>query len=277
MKVLIIGSGGNLGQELMRVYSDLQPIGWSRTDLDITDEQAVWAKINELRPNLIYNAAAYNDIDAAEGDRVTADLVNGYAVGYIAKAAKSAGATLIHFSSGMVFDGEDNVGYTEDDIPAPINAFGRSKLLGEMEAQENTDNFYIIRTSNLFGNSYNKKKKHFVDSVIEQSASGQTINAIDDELSNPTYTLDLAQATRALVEDAKDFGVYHIINTGSTNHFELAKNVLASKNIKAVLAPVKGITTSRIARRPQYEILKNTKFLELRPWTEALREYLSQK
>lgn len=277
MKVLIIGSGGNLGQELMQVYADANPVGWTRADLDITDEQAVWDKLNELKPNLVYNCAAYNDIDRAEGDRVNADLVNGYAAGYIAKACKAVNATLIQYSTGMVFDGESNTGYLEDDMPSPINAFGRSKFLGEMEVQENSDNFYIIRTSTLFGKSYNSKKKTFIDSVIEQGVLSKTINAVDDELSNPTYTLDLAQASRALVETVKDFGVYHIINTGSTNHFELAKNILAARKIQAALAPVKGITTSRIARRPKYEILNNTRFIELRPWSEALEAYLNSK
>lgn len=274
MKVLILGSAGNLGQELLGVYSDIQPIGWSRQELDVTDEQKVWDKINELKPDLVYNCAAYNDIDAAEGDRVNADLVNGYAVGYIAKACAAIGATLVHYSSGMVFDGENSSGYTEDDIPNPINAFGRSKFLGEMEAQENSDKFYIIRTSSLFGKPFNANKTSFVDSIIQKSKTATTINVINDEMGSPTYTLDLAQATRALVEETKDFGVYHITNTGSTNHFEWAKEILGIKKLPAVLAPVNGITTPRIARRPKYEVLNNTRFLELRPWSEALREYL---
>jgi dTDP-4-dehydrorhamnose reductase len=151
MKVLILGSNGNLGSQLMEVYADLNPTGWDRNELDVTDEQLVWDKITEFQPDLVYNCVAFNAVDKAEEDRVAADNVNGYAPGYIARACKSAGATLIQYSTGMVFDGRNPEGYGEDDPAAPVNAYGRSKLLGEMEAQENLENTYIIRTSWLFG------------------------------------------------------------------------------------------------------------------------------
>lgn len=162
MKILILGAKGNLGNELMGVYADLNPTGWDLEDLDVTDEQAVYDKIIEFAPDVVYNCTAYNAVDKAEEDRITAEQVNGYAVGYIAKACKSAGAILVHYSSGQVFDGNNPEGYSEDAIPNPVNAYGRSKFQGEMEAQENWDKVYIIRTCWLFGKSgpgmANKKK-----------------------------------------------------------------------------------------------------------------------
>lgn len=261
----------------MEVYSDLNPTGWKRNDLDITDEQTVWDKITEFKPDLVYNCAAYNAVDKAEEDRINADTVNGYAVGYIAKACKAAGATLVHYSTGMVFDGRSPEGYGEDDPATPINAYGRSKLLGEMEAQENSDQVFIIRTSWLFGKPGSGKtsKKSFVDLMIEKMAEGEEIKVVDDEIGKPTYALDLAQASRALVEDAKPFDVYHITNDGAVSRLDWAREIFAVKGLKADPQPIKGYVLSRMARRPQHEVLNNTKFLEMRPWTEALREFLS--
>ncbi|HYC79473.1 MAG TPA: dTDP-4-dehydrorhamnose reductase [Candidatus Binatia bacterium] len=276
MKVLILGKNGNLGNELMGVYSDLSPTGWDREEIDVTDEQVVWDMISELKPDLVYNCTAYNAVDQAEQDRITADSVNGYAVGNIAKVCKSIGATLVHFSSGMVFDGNNPEGYNEDDLPNPVNAYGRSKLLGEMEGQENADNIYIIRTSWLFGKlgPGAANKKSFSDLMIEKAKNKEQLQVVDDEIGKPTYTLDLAQAARAIVEETKPFGIYHITNSGSCSRYDWAKEIFKIKNMEVEIEPVKGITLARLAKRPHYEVINNTKFLELRPWTEALTEFL---
>lgn len=277
MKVLILGHKGNLGNELMQVYSDLNPTGWDREDLDVTDEQAVWDKITEFKPDLVYNCVAFNAVDKAEEDRITADNVNGYAPGYIAKACKSIGSTLVHYSSGMVFDGHNPAGYQEEDPATPINAYGRSKLLGEMEAQENMENIYVIRTCWLFGKSGpgQTNKKSFIDLMLEKAAAGEPISVVDDEIGKPTYTLDLAQASRAIVEETRPFGIYHITNDGAVSRLDWAREIFSLKNIDVELKPIKGYGLQRMARRPQYEVLVNTKFLELRPWTEALKDFVS--
>jgi dTDP-4-dehydrorhamnose reductase len=276
MKVLILGKDGNLGNELMGVYSDLNPTGWDKGDLDLTDEQATWDKISELKPNLVYNCAAYNAVDNAEQDRITADSINGYAVGNIAKVCKAIGATLVHFSSGMVFEGNKADGYNEDDAPSPVNAYGRSKLLGEMEAQENMDDLYIIRTSWLFGKlgPGAANKKSFIDIMIEKANNKEQLKVVDDEVGRPTYTLDLAQAARAIVEETKPFGVYHITNSGAISRYDWAKEIFKIKDLNVEVEPIKGFAMARIAKRPHYEVLNNTKFLELRPWSEALKEFM---
>jgi dTDP-4-dehydrorhamnose reductase len=277
MKILILGSQGTLGSRLMEVYQDLQPTGWTRADLDITDEQLVWDKITELKPNYVFNCAAFNDVDLAEEERAVADNVNGYAPGYIAKACKAAGATLIHYSTGMVFPGDNPEGYGEDDPPGPVNAFGRSKMQGEMEAQENCDDLYIIRTSWLYGKPGTGKtsKKPFVNQMIDKAKAGESLTITDDEIGRPTYSLDLAQASRALIETEKEPGVYHIVNSGNASRLDWAREIFSALKLSPEIKPIKGSAYARMARRPKFEVLNNTKFLELRPWIEALREYLS--
>jgi dTDP-4-dehydrorhamnose reductase len=280
MTVLILGCKGNLGHQLMGVYEDLQSaglVGWGREDLDITDEQAVWDRINELKPDLVYNCAAFNDVDKAEEDRAFVDIVNGYAPGYVAKACKAVGAKLVHYSTGMVFSGDSSEGNTEDDPPNPVNAYGRSKLQGEMEAQENCDDLYIIRTSWLYGphGPGHTNKKSFIQRMIENAESGKELVAVEDEIGQPTYTLDLAQASRALVEEEKEFGVYHLTNSGNASRLDWAREAFKIKGMSAEIKPIKRGAFARMARRPHYEVLNNTKFLELRPWTEALTSFLS--
>jgi dTDP-4-dehydrorhamnose reductase len=277
MKILIIGAKGNLGSELMRVYSDMSPIGWGHEDLDVTDEQKVWDMITELRPNVVFNCAAYNAVDKAEEDRITAGSLNGDAPGYIAKACKEVDATIFHYSSGMVFSGDNKDGYAEDDPTDPVNAYGRSKLMGEISVQENSEKFYIVRTCWLFGKlgQGQSSKKSFSDLMVEKAEKGEQIKVVDDEFGNPTYTKDLAQASRALIETAKPFGIYHLANAGVVSRLDWANEIFKIKKMNVRVEPIKGMALPRQAKRPKYEVLKNTKFIELRPWTEALEEYMN--
>lgn len=277
MKVLILGAKGSLGQAFGDVYHDAEVFSWDREELDITDEDTVGKKIAELKPDLIINCAAYNAVDKAEEERGMADSINGYAVGFIAKAAGQIGAVMIHFSSAYVFDGNKSEGYNEDDAVNPQSAYAKSKLLGEIELQKNADKFYLIRTTWLYGRPSVTGKPSFVELMLRLAKEDKSIDAIEDEFGNPTYVVDLAQASRALVEQKKPFGIYHLVNSGSTSWFEWANEVFNTKNIKARLAAINRDDYPRKAPRPKFGILNNTKFIELRPWTEALKDYLISK
>ncbi len=274
MKVLILGAKGSLGQTFADVYRDHEVSAWDRAELDITDEDVVMQKISQLKPELIINCAAYNSVDKAEEERALADQINGYAVGFIAKAASTLGATLVQYSTGQVFDGSKQEGYNEDDEPKPANAYGKSKLLGEMELSENAENYYLIRTCWLYGRPA-AGKKSFTDMMLEMGQKEDSVDAVQDEFGSPTYVKDLAEATRALIEQRKPFGIYHLTNSGTASRYDWAKEIFTIKGIKSKLRPVESTFFERKAKRPKFEVLNNTKFIELRPWTEALKEYLS--
>ncbi|MBI2355839.1 MAG: dTDP-4-dehydrorhamnose reductase [Candidatus Doudnabacteria bacterium] len=273
MKALILGSKGSLGQEFLELYGN-SALGWDREQVDITDEAGITAKIAEAKPEMVINCAAYNDVDGAEENRSAAENINGYAVGFVAKACNGLGIPLVHFSTNYVFDGGKQEGYNEDDIPNPRSAYGKSKLLGEIELQKNTDKFYLIRTAWLYGKP--GMKKSFVEVMLTLGQKGQPIEAIEDEFASPTYTKDLAEAVAALVKIDKPFGIYHLTNAGFTSWYDWAKEIFAIKNIEVNVSAVEAqkFAGKRKAARPKYGILNNTKFIELRPWAEALKEYL---
>ncbi|HEV8601715.1 MAG TPA: dTDP-4-dehydrorhamnose reductase [Patescibacteria group bacterium] len=276
MIILILGSDGTLGQELAKVYEGDQLYAWDRSDLDITNETQVAEKISQLKPDLVFNCAAYNDVDKAEEERQLAESVNGSAVGFLARSCASVGAILVHFSSNYVFEGARAEGYNEDDLPSPISTYGKSKLMGEIELQKNSEKFYLIRTAWLYGRSNTASgKKSFVEKMLELSDQEESIDAIEDEFGNPTLARDLAQATAALVAEKKPFGIYHLTNAGIASWFDWAKEIFTINDIKAKLAAVPASKFARRAQRPKYGTLNNTKYIELRPWTEALKEYLS--
>lgn len=275
MKVLILGAKGALGLTFLDVYNDEEVTGWDRDELDVTDEENVMKKIGDLKPNLIINCAAYNAVDNAEQDRATAELINGTAVGNIAKAASAVGATVVHFGSNYVFDGSNPEGYNEDDQPNPKSVYAKSKYMGEIELAENTEQYYLIRTAWLYGRTSETGKPSFVDTMLKLAAADKVITGITDEFANPTFVLDLARATRALVEEKKPFGIYHLTNSGTASWYDLAEEIFKIKNLKVNLMQGKRNEFNRPAERPQYGVLINTKFIELRPWTEALREYLA--
>ena len=302
MRILVVGSQGMLGQEFVRQLHKRgqdEVIGCGRADLDITNEQEVMEKILDLKPGLIFNCAAYNNVDKAEDEPEVANVINGEAVGYLAKAAASCGAVFVHFSTDYVFDGENKEGYTEEDIPDPISKYGESKALGEQRllATSQTHNFtnwYLIRTSKLFGlpGIGSTSKKSFPEMMLGFARAKGRIEAIDAEIGSPTYVKDLVQRAIELV--ARDFmsrssgtqgaalrepypsGIYHITNSGSCGWYEYAKIAVESVGVSAEVIPVGPDRFPRKAKRPAYSILLNTKLLALRPWQEALREFLTR-
>ena len=282
MKTIIIGARGMLGQELKKIFQDWNPICWDQAEIDIIDKKNVNEKIFEIKPKLVINAAAYTNVDGAETNRDLAMKVNGYGVGNLAEACKKVNAILIHYSTDYVFDGKNLEGYKEDDQPKnPINVYGESKLLGEKMLRENTDRFYLIRLSWLFG----KFGKNFVETMLQLAEKNEIIKVVNDQRGKPTFALDLAKKTRSLVEEKFPFGIYHITNEGACSWHEFAKEIFkivqtqkakprdfACENIKVIPVSSKEFPTA--AKRPAWSILINTKLPLSRPWQKALEEYL---
>lgn len=307
-KVLIIGSKGMLGQELVGVFEadkNYSVTGWDKEDIDITDFSGSEEKIFQLKPQIIINAAAYNAVDKAEeseGDFKLAKAINGEAPGNLAKIAKSIGAKFVHYSSDYVFDGRSPRnsagcsgfcascpmgghkkelkfdGYKEDDLPNPISRYGFSKLLGEESVKKYGKNYYIIRLSRLFGKPAisSGAKKSFFDVMLEAGKKNKEVKVVKDEMSNFTYASDLAEATKKLVESKKPSGIYHITNSGAVSWYAAVKELYKMAGLKTKIIPVTADEFPRPARRAKNSTLINTKLKPLRNYKEALKEHLSQ-
>jgi len=278
-KILIIGAGGMLGHDLAEVFAEHHPTLWDFEDIDITDENQVIVKLGELKPNLVINAAAYTNVDGAEGDSEKAFLVNAEAVGYLAKTCKKLDALLVHFSTEYVFDGKDQAGYQEDSKTNPLNVYGQSKAKGEELLMQNCDNHYLVRTSWLYGRSPQKGKPrglNFVQTMLELAKQGKELNVVNDQFGRPTYTLDLAKAVKGLVDNQAEYGIYHLVNEGDCSWYDFAKEIFATAQLEAKLHPIGSSEYPMPTPRPQYAVLHNTKADKLRNWQEALKEYIAE-
>lgn len=289
MRVLIIGAKGMLGQELVRVFHDADVLAWDRAQIDITNQERVRERVRAVAPALIINAAAYNAVDKAETESELANRVNGDAVGFLAEAAATVGATFVHYSTDFVFDGRKHEGYAEDDEPNPLSTYGRSKLAGERAlfdvaakcstpGVEHPLRWYLIRTTRLFGpaGSSPEAKRSFVDTMVSLSATKDRLELIDEEVSSPTYAPDLAVATREIIEHVFPSGTYHRTNAGSCTWYGFAKEIFQITGWRGTVVPVPASAFPRPATRPAYSVLQTTKLPPLRPWQEALGEYLRE-
>ncbi len=282
MRYLILGKNGMLGRDLQEVFHDRDFVALGREDLDITNSEAVRAAILNAQPDVVINAVAYKDVNKAESEEELANMINGRAVGALAKICRDFGVVLVHFSTDYVFDGRNARGYTEDAQPHPLNAYGRSKLLGEqllmdeMEADYGSDHeegkYFIIRTSYLFG----KHGVNLLGKLLDNARRGESFPVITDQWACPTYTVDLARQVKWLVEcNEYESGIYHIVNEGATNWYDLARVLLAAAGYDAELVkPCSYLDWKAPAQRPQHSVLLNTKLPALRGWKDALQDFL---
>lgn len=273
MEILIIGSHGMLGQELMAAFKDQELTGWDRNQIDITDYDNSLAKIKELNPEVVINAAAYTAVDDCEKNRDLAMKVNGEGPGNLAKICKDLEAILVHYSTDYIFNGQKTDGYREDyDQIEPLSVYGESKALGEKLIKENCEKYYILRTAWLYGN----KGKNFVDTMIKLGQEKSELKVVNDQHGSPTYAKDLALRTRDILLNLKPaFGIYHATNSGTCTWYEFTQEIFKLKGITAKIIPCATAEFPRPATRPAYSILLNTKLPVMRPWQEALKEYLN--
>ncbi len=295
MKILILGSNGNLGQQLVKVFSEGNGvIAWDRGEIDITDKALILKKIKDIKPAVIINAAAYNAVDKCETDEKEFELakkLNGEAPGFLAEAALNIGAILIHYSTDYVFGGhahhnektmkeiKEQGGFLESDEQRPINKYGQSKFMGEQEIIRLSGRglkWYLIRTSKLFGprGMSEVSKTSFFDVMLKLSREKSEVDVVNDEVSCFTYTPDLAQATKKLIDENMGYGIYHITNNFPCGWYKAAKDLFKIAEIKIKVNPVTSDKFPRSAKRPKYSVLLNTKIDNLRDWKEALKEYL---
>lgn len=283
MIVLILGGLGNLGTQLSKAFSsDYTVVAWDRDDLDVSDYDLLAYNIRQLRPQLIVNAVAFNNVDACENPEqypVARDL-NGDMPGVLADLALENDAVLIHYSSDYVFSGTElKPFFNEEDVPNPVNKYGETKAQGEWEVTKRATRglrYYLIRTSKLFGpaGSSPLAKSSFFDIISLAAKSNSELSVVNEELSCFTYTPDLAQASVRLVKTKAVSGIYHLVNESPATWYDGAQELFRLNKQKIKIRPIRSEDLARVARRPKFSVLKNNQSRKLRGWHEALREYL---
>lgn len=284
MKILVIGAKGQLGHEIRKQsrmsdhefkFADILGDDESVMVVDTTDPQQVRQFIAD-DTDVIINCAAYNDVDKAEEDEQTAMKVNAYAVGLLAEAAKKSDALLIHFSTDYVFDGQANVPYTEDDVPNPLSAYGRSKLAGEKAVQESGCRHMIFRTSWL----YSLTGRNFFKTMAEKCAGAPSVKVVMDQIGTPTNAEDLAGFVMHIIEnDMLDkTGLYHYSNDGVASWYDFATAINEELGYTCRVEPCRTGEFPRKAARPAYSVMdkkkvKETFGVEVPHWRSSLKVF----
>lgn len=275
-KILILGAGGMLGQDLSKILADFNLILWDQPEIDITDKKQSDSKIKDLKPDIVINCAAYTNVDDCETNSDLAMNVNGQAVGYLAETLKEIGSIFVQISTDYIFSGQNKDGYTEDSQEiGPLNVYGQSKLKGELLLQEKTNKFYLIRTSWLYGSAGN----NFVKTMIQLAQAKDQLKVVNDQFGKPTYTIDLAKQIRYILDNELGFGIYHVTNEtkpGGISWYEFAQKIFELADIKIDLQACSTEEFPRPAKRPAYSALINTKLPKSRDWDKALAEYLAK-
>ena len=269
---VIVGAGGMLGGDLLSVLDDRDVRAFTRNELDIRDEDAVANAVSNA--DVVVNCAAYTKVDDAEADEETAYDINALGVAVLARGCADAGARLLHISTDYVFAGDQHRPYAEDETPDPRTAYGRTKVAGEREIQRwIPDSSWILRTAWLYGSH----GPNFVSTMKRLEAERETVEVVDDQRGQPTWTRDLAERIRLTVEHELPFGVYHATNSGTATWFELAREVFTL--LGADPERVTPTTTNKFPRpapRPSYSVLGHDRWARvgeqpMRPWETALK------
>ena len=275
-RLLVTGCHGQLGRALLdeAATRDLPADGCDVDTVDITDSASVRTLLADLRPTVVINCAAMTDVDGCETQPERADEVNGRAVGHLAAEAASAGCLLVQISTDYVFSGVAERPWTEQDPPAPMSAYGRSKLLGEKLARRAPDHL-IVRTAWLFGHG----GRNFVEAILGQLEAGsRELRVVADQRGCPTYAPDLASAILDLVNVGAR-GTVHAVNDGATTWHGFASAIVELMENPAAVRPVTTREFPRPARRPEFSVLDTTLLRSLigrglPGWRDALERYL---
>jgi dTDP-4-dehydrorhamnose reductase len=283
VKVAVIGSTGQLGGDLVRVFGE-GAVGLSHGELDITDGVGVASAVHSLRPEWVLNTAAFHRVDDCEVNPALAFAVNAVGASNVARAAAAVGAGVVFFSTDYVFGGqrrERDDPYEEGDDPSPLNVYGVSKVAGEQLVMQANERHIVVRSAGLYGTSTSRKGWTFPELMINKARTDGLVRVVTDQVLSPTYTADLAQKTRELVErDAS--GLFHLTNAGECSWFEFARGVFELAGVEVEVEPIETGETRRRAHRPSYSALKTTRLGEagvspMRSWEEALGDYLRAK
>ena len=281
MNILVTGANGQLGNEMQVLARENLQHTYFFTDvqeLDICDEQAVYAYVSEHKIDIIVNCAAYTAVDKAEDNVELCDKLNNIAPGYLARAAQANGAAMIQVSTDYVFDGTAHIPYTEEEPTCPASVYGSTKLAGEQNVMDHCEKAMVIRTAwlySIYGNN-------FVKTMIRLGQERDSLGVIFDQIGTPTYANDLAQAIFAAINKGVVRGIYHFSEEGVISWYDFTIAIhrlagIASCKVK----PLHTADYPAKAPRPHYSVLDKTKIkdtfgIEIPHWEESLKRCINQ-
>jgi len=277
MKVLVIGSDGQLGLEFQKISNNYESLSWffsTIKTLDLLKLETISSFLNDINPSVIINCAAYTSVDKAETESKLADLINHEAVDIISRWTSDNNKKLVHVSTDYVFDGLSKLPLYENSITNPVNEYGRSKLKGEQACFKNDPNSIVIRTSWL----YSSFGKNFVKTMISLMKNNNTVKVVNDQIGSPTYANDLAKFIIEIIMNSKNkSGLFHYSNEGEISWFEFAKSIKELYNLDCEIIGVSSKEFKTIAKRPKYSLLNKSKIkktfnLEIPNYKQSLED-----
>ncbi len=282
MKVLVTGANGQLGTDLCKVLRDFELIPLTDKDIEISDMSSVKQAFSKYKPGIIINTAAYVRVDDCEDEKDKAFSVNALGARNVAVVAQELGARLVHLSTDYVFGGEAEprtTPYTEFDTPVPLSIYGKSKLAGENLVRHFCLRHFIVRTSGLFGVAGSMGKGgNFIETMLRLAKERDELKVVNDQVFSPTYTVDLARKiVQLMITDY--YGIFHITNRGACSWYQFTTEILKLAGITTPVVPITSDQYPQKARRPRYSVLDNSHLRllgmdDMRPWPEALKDYL---
>lgn len=283
MRFAVLGAAGQLGRDLCpRLPGVVVPLGRDRADL--TQPEQLDQTLVEIRPDVVINCAAYNFVDRAESEPPAAFAVNTLGVGGLAQVCARLDCLVVHFSTDYVYglDSARRTPWTEADAPGPVNVYGVSKLAGEYLVRALCPRHLVIRTCGLYGTwGSGGKGGNFIETMLKLAARGGPVRVVEDQVCAPSYTVDVATATLALLE-AGARGLYHVTSAGQCSWYQLARAVFEQAGLNVDLRPISSREFGAPARRPAYSVLANDGLSRLGlkplpPWNEAIGRYLRER
>lgn len=283
-RVLVTGAGGQLGLDVLDAFraQDVEVVGLTHGNLDVADRDAVFAAVEQHRPDTVVHCAAWTNVDGCEKDPDKAHRVNARGSGWLAEAADGIGATILAISTDYVFDGtldgdpSSARAWTEDDPIAPASQYGRSKAEGERLVREATDRHHVVRTAWVCG----ARGHNFAKTMLRVGREQGAAKVVDDQWGTPTFTRDLARALVDLAQ-SEQYGTWHRTNAGRTNWHDFAAAVFEDAGLEVDLSRMSSDELDRPAPRPAWSVLSNDRaeragLLHMPGWRESLRDLLSE-
>jgi dTDP-4-dehydrorhamnose reductase len=285
MKVAIIGGNGQLGRDVAAAFSaeGCAVTTFTHEDVEISSLESVRTSLGSLRPEVVVNTAAFHNVDKCEAEPGLAFAINGIGARNLAQVTEETGATILHVSTDYVFNGQKRSPYVEEDLPAPLNVYGNSKLSGEFFVRSINPRHFVVRTSAIYGENPCRAKGglNFIELMLKLSKEREELRVVNDEFVTPTPTVQIAQQLVALSRSS-DYGLYHATAEGSCSWHEFAAAIFELTKTKVRLEAAKPGEFPAKVPRPKYSVLenqalKNKSLNVFTHWKEGLENYLARR